>query len=85
LVATYGQIAQLAGIPRGARQVGYALHRAPPDVPWQRVINARGEVSPRSAEGAGAEHEQRFLLEQEGVVFDLSGRVDLARFRWKPK
>lgn len=84
-VATYGQIARLAGIPRGARQVGYAMHRAPAGVPWQRVINARGEVSLRGAEHSGAEHEQRFLLEGEGVSFDLAGRCDLARYAWRPR
>lgn len=84
-VATYGQIAELAGIPRGARQVGYAMHRAPEGLPWQRVINAKGEVSPRSAEQSGAEWEQRHLLEEEGVEFDLAGRCDLRRYRWRPR
>ncbi|HEX5758813.1 MAG TPA: MGMT family protein [Thermoanaerobaculia bacterium] len=84
-VATYGQVAALAGIPGHAREVGYALHALPDgaDAPWQRVLNARGEVSPRS--GAGwAEGYQRHLLEEEGVAFDPRGRVDLARFRWEP-
>lgn len=82
-VATYGQIAELAGLEGHARQVGYALHHLPErsNVPWHRVINARGEVSPRSA---GDSHElQRMLLESEGVEFDLRGRVELKRFRWK--
>ncbi|MEM7387659.1 MAG: MGMT family protein, partial [Verrucomicrobiota bacterium] len=49
-VATYGQIATLAGLPGHARQVGYALHRTPAhlDLPWHRVVNAKGEVSDRS-------------------------------------
>jgi len=83
-VATYGQVAALAGFPGQARQVGYALHALPEgsDVPWQRVINARGEVSLRSQ--AGWEHFQKHLLEEEGVAFDDSGRVDLERFRWEP-
>lgn len=83
-VATYGQVAALAGFPGQARQVGYALHSLPEgsDVPWQRVINARGEVSLRSE--AGWEHYQRHLLEEEGIVFTESGRVDLERFRWEP-
>jgi methylated-DNA-protein-cysteine methyltransferase-like protein len=83
-VATYGQIAELAGIPRQPRQVGYALHALPrgSEVPWQRVINARGEVSPRSS--PGAEQIQRAALESEGVVFDGRGRVDLARYQWRP-
>lgn len=83
-VATYGQVAALAGYPGQARQVGYALHALAEgtDVPWQRVINARGQVSPRS-EG-GWDHYQRHLLEEEGVVFDAAGRVDLGRYRWEP-
>ncbi len=83
-VATYGQIASLADLPGRARQVGYALHSLPRDhdVPWQRIINSKGEVSPRSA--PGWDNVQRSLLEQEGVVFDARGRVDLARYRWEP-
>ena len=82
-VATYGDVATLAGLDGHARQVGYALHALPErsDVPWHRVINARGEISPRSA---GDSHElQRMLLEAEGVTFDGRGRVELKRFRWK--
>ena len=81
-VATYGQIATLAGIDGHARQVGYALHALPAGVkvPWHRVINARGEVSPRSA---GDSHElQRLLLESEGVQFNKHGRLELKRFQW---
>jgi len=83
-VATYGQVAALAGLPGHARQVGYALHATPRDVqiPWQRVINARGEISRRSDPVFG--DLQRPLLEAEGVVFDEKGRVDLRRFRWHP-
>ncbi len=83
-VATYGQVAALAGLPGHARQVGYALHALDDgaNVPWQRVINARGEVSQRST--PGWEGFQRHLLEEEGVVFNVSGRVDLQRFRWRP-
>lgn len=82
-VATYGQIAELAGLEGHARQVGYALHNLPErnDVPWHRVINAKGEISPRSA---GDSHElQRMLLEAEGVEIDLRGRIDLRRYRWQ--
>jgi len=52
-VATYGQIAELAGLPGHARQVGYALHALPDgsDVPWQRVVNVQGRVSPRASPG----------------------------------
>lgn len=83
-VATYGQVAALAGYSGHARQVGYALHALPEGtaLPWHRVINARGEVSLRTE--AGWEHYQRHLLEEEGVAFDAKGRVDLARFQWEP-
>ena len=82
-VATYGQVAALAGAPRHARQVGYALHDLPTgaELPWHRVINARGEVSRRSAPGWDAF--QRQLLEAEGVEF-RRGRIDLERYRWEP-
>ncbi len=83
-VATYGQVARLAGFPGHARLVGYALHSlSESDVPWQRVINARGEISPRAV--SGAEAGQRPLLEDEGVDFDSRGRVSLARFQWRPR
>jgi methylated-DNA-protein-cysteine methyltransferase-like protein len=85
-VATYGQVAALAGLPRQARMVGYSLHGLPDDVdiPWHRVINARGEVSERADPGP-AEGLQRHLLWEEGVVFDSRGRVDLKTFRWEPE
>ncbi|MCR4404364.1 MAG: MGMT family protein [Candidatus Acetothermia bacterium] len=78
-VATYGQIARLAGPPCDARIVGWALGSLrynPIDrpVPWQRVINAQGKVS--------TGYRQQELLEQEGVVFDCHGQTDLARFGW---
>lgn len=82
-VATYGQVAELAGLAGHARQVGYALHALPAGttVPWHRVINARGSLSLRRE--AGAELTQRMLLEKEGIRFDAAGRVDLARVRWR--
>lgn len=80
-VATYGQVARLAGLPRRARQVGYALHALEGDgVPWQRVVNARGEISARAI--PYYEAKQRALLERERVRFDAKGRVRLARFQW---
>jgi methylated-DNA-protein-cysteine methyltransferase-like protein len=81
-VATYGQIARLLGIPRGARTVGWALHSLPDDVevPWQRVINAQGRVS--SGSGDDESTSQRTLLEAEGIVFDEQGRVDLKVYGW---
>ena len=78
-VATYGQVAELAGIEGRARQVGYALHHSPPRLPWHRVINARGHISVRASSDWG--ELQRHLLEAEGVEFDLEGRVDLKKFQ----
>ncbi|HJV35548.1 MGMT family protein [Geomonas sp.] len=81
-VATYGQIARLAGLPRSARFVGYALSALTDKaVPWHRVVNARGEVSRRSDGDEGAEM-QRLRLEGEGVTFDVHGRIDLRRYLW---
>ena len=84
-VATYGQIAVLAGLAGHARQVGYALAALPDTtaLPWHRVINARGEVSRRRK--PGAELSQRMLLEREGVLFDARGRVKLDRVGWRPR
>ncbi len=84
-VATYGQIAAITGIPGQPRQVGYALNalRGARSVPWHRVINAKGEISIRTQ--LGCEKVQRVLLEREGIEFDLQGRVELARFCWKPR
>ncbi len=83
-VATYGQVARLAGVPGHARQVGYALSAlVDTSVPWQRVVNARGEISRRSG-GSSAEHEQRLRLEAEQVEFDAEGRIPLERYLWRP-
>ncbi len=80
-VMTYGQVAKLAG-GCSARNVGYAMAALPFDsgVPWQRVINAKGEVSPR-VDGRG-HLIQRQVLEAEGVVFNEKGKVDLELYRW---
>lgn len=80
-VATYGQIAEAAGLSRQARLVGYALHSLDHDstVPWHRVINAQGRSS--LDELSGPANLQRALLAQEGVIFGATGRVDLSRFR----
>jgi methylated-DNA-protein-cysteine methyltransferase related protein len=87
-VATYGQIAALAGMPRAARQVGYAL-RATPDnvkIPWHRVVNAQGRVSMRLKDWqSGGDDLQKILLEAEGVEFDEAGKMNLKRYRWEPK
>lgn len=81
-VATYGQVAAMAGLPGRARQVGYALRCLPDDsgVPWHRVVNVNGEISTRG--NPGSEFEQRALLEQEGVVFD-NNRLRLDRYQWE--
>jgi len=83
-VATYGQVAGLAGLGRNARLVGYALHALPRSslVPWHRVINGKGQISLHPS--SGADVTQRLLLEREGVAFDAAGRVDLEVFGWKP-
>lgn len=84
-VATYGQVAALAGLPRHAREVGRTLATAPEatPLPWQRIVNAAGRVSPRG--WFGDEQLQRILLEAEGVEFDAQGRIDLERFLWQPR
>lgn len=84
-VATYGQVAQLAGLPGHARQVGYALHALPESsgVPWHRVLNAKGMISLRGV--LGHDDLQLGLLESEGVYFDSRGCTDLGRFGWKPR
>ena len=80
-VATYGQIAKIVDRCT-ARMVGYAMAALPSnvDVPWQRVINQRGEISRRS-HGDGSLR-QRKLLEAEGIQFDRRGRIDLQKGRW---
>lgn len=78
-VATYGQVAEIVG-DCTARMVGYAMAASPDDVPWQRVINAQGKVSPR-ADNWGSEV-QRLRLEEEGVVFDADHKVNFKEVRW---
>lgn len=80
-VLTYGQVALLAGAPRGARQVGRILYARGRTVPWQRVINRYGGLSTYKV-GTGAE--QRALLEKEGVAFTQDGVVDLKKHQWRP-
>jgi methylated-DNA-protein-cysteine methyltransferase related protein len=89
-VMAYGQVGALVPVPAGmslkdfdafrARWVGGAMAACPDDVPWWRVVNAQGKISPRP----GAE-QQRIHLEAEGVAFDEKGRIDLARFGWSPQ
>ena len=79
-VATYGQIADLAGLEGHARFVGYALHGLPKNskIPWHRVINSQGRIS---LPGASARR-QRNLLEKEKIVFSPAGKVDLKKYQW---
>ncbi|MBR3592619.1 MAG: MGMT family protein [Clostridia bacterium] len=79
-VATYGQVALLAGNPRWARVVGYALHVNPYPgiIPCHRVVNREGGVAPGFA--FGGEGIQRQLLESEGIVFEPDGRIDLEKY-----
>jgi len=89
---TYGQIAALIPPPPGvdlpgyehvkARWVGYAMAGCPEEIPWQRVVNARGQISLRRGEGPEV---QRLLLMDEGVVVGEDGRIDLARHTWEPE
>ena len=83
-VATYGQVAAMAGMPRRARLVGRVLQRLDPaiKIPWHRVVNAKGEVS-YSLSRNGGDVLQRRLLEKEGIKFDDSNRLDLERCRWR--
>jgi methylated-DNA-protein-cysteine methyltransferase-like protein len=82
-VASYGQIAEIAGIPRGARQTAYALRVAPDDLelPWYRVITASGKLA--FEKGTAHFRRQRDLLRAEGVTV-TEGKVDMSRFRWQP-
>ena len=83
-VASYGQVAELAGLGRGARQVGRALRMLPEGtrIPWHRVINAQGRISLPAGSRGHREQRERLLL--EGLRFRASGSVDLQHYRWKP-
>ena len=84
-VATYGQIADLAGLYGKARLVGYALFRVQiaDDIPWHRVINSQGEIS-YSLKRQGGDYLQKVLLEEEGIEFKSNGKIDLRTYRWQP-
>ena len=81
-VATYGQLAALLGRPRAARAVGQAMHDCPRDVPWHRVVNASGGISPRPR--VESMLTQRMLLAREGLTL-RRGRVRLVNDRWRPR
>jgi methylated-DNA-protein-cysteine methyltransferase related protein len=84
-VATYGQIAELANFYGKARLVGYALYKVDKesDIPWHRVINAKGEIS-YSILRYGGDDLQRSLLEKEGIKFSSEGKINLKEYLWKP-
>ena len=84
-VATYGQVALLAGNPRWSRVVGYALHVNPEPfvISCHRVVNREGRIAESFAFGGG--DAQRTLLENEGIVFESDGHIDLKKFQWKTK
>lgn len=81
-VATYGQVARLAGNPRLARVVGYALHVNPKPgiIPCHRVVNREGKTADSFAFGGG--DIQRQMLEQEGIIFENDGRINLKKYGW---
>ena len=84
-VASYGQVARRAGMPRHARLVGYALHNLPAEtrLPWHRVVAADGRIAKRALPEEG--RWQRELLEAEGVTLDADGRVPMERYGWQPR
>lgn len=85
-VATYGQIAGLAGLEGRARRVGYALRCLPAGspIPWHRVVNARGQISPRGPDRA-SEQTQYLRLRNEGIQFGRNGRLSLPVYLWRPR
>ncbi len=82
-VATYGQVALLAGNPRWSRVVGYALHRNPQPgvIPCHRVVDREGRVANSFA--FGGRDVQRAMLQSEGIAFRADGTIDLAIYRWR--
>ena len=85
-VATYGEVAELAGIPSGHRVAARVMRSCPERLPWQRVIGKkdarRGQISIEDPEHAAL---QRALLESEGVVFDANGFISLGQSGWRPR
>ena len=82
-VATYGQIAKLIGYANYSRYIGHALSRLDNNthIPWHRVVNAKGKISPRGLNGC--DDYQRILLEEENVVFNDKDCISLKEFQWK--
>ncbi len=84
-VATYGQIAELAGKPQGSRGVAWILHSSSTahKLPWHRVLNAKGKIS--FEKGTHNFKQQKKRLLAEGVEIDADGELSLAQFQWKKK
>lgn len=83
-VATYGQLASMAGNPRRARMVGRAMKNAPDDmdIPCHRVVNSAGETAPNYV--FESKKHQRAMLEAEGVIFKTNGKIDMKHCLWSP-
>jgi len=82
-VASYGQIADIAGVPRGARQVGYALRQLPEGhtLPWHRVVQVSGKIAFDKDNPQFEEQRNRLMMEGVSV---LCGRIDMSKYRWQP-
>ena len=82
-VANYGQVADIAGVPRGARQVGYALRHLPEghDVPWHRVVQSSGKIAFEKGSSSYKEQSKRLMMEDVAV---MAGKVDMNKYRWQP-
>lgn len=84
-VATYGQIAKLAGKPQGSRGVSWILHSSSKayNLPWHRILNSKGKIS--FPEGTSEFKQQKKLLEKEGIEFDGDNEIDMVEFQWNKK
>jgi methylated-DNA-protein-cysteine methyltransferase-like protein len=81
-VTTYGWLAKAVGYPRGARMIGWFMNEAYTGIPAQRVINSKGELSGSWA--FGSPDQMRLLLENEGIIFNADGKVELKQYGWEP-
>ncbi len=83
-VATYGQLAFMAGNPQGARMAGMAMKKVPGNmnIPCHRVVNADGDTAPDYV--FESKNHQRAMLETEGIIFKSNGKIDMKRYKWNP-
>lgn len=81
-VVSYGQVALMAGVPRGARQVGWILHQHGDKTPWWRIINNAGRIGTKCPEHTP--NLQKELLEREGIVATRKLNIDIEKHRWRP-